>query len=82
MQTLNAVLIGIGKPYASTLSVFIACTVKIPFSFILLKIPSINVFGVILTDIICYLLACLFNLVYIIKDRVKLKAPMLRSQYE
>ncbi len=82
MQTLHAVLIGVGKPYACGLSVFIACNVKLLFSLQLLKNPTLNIFAVILTDIICYLLACLINLVYISMDGVRVKRSILRRQYE
>ena len=82
MQILNAVLIGVGKPYLCGVSMFIACNIKLVLSFTLLKNPALNIFAVILTDIVCYLLACLLNLVYIIKDGVSVKRGILRRQYE
>ena len=82
MQTLNAVLIGIGKPYACGVSAFVSCNIKIFLSLILLKNPALNIFAVLLTDIICYLLACLINLVYISIDGVRVKSAIFRRQYE
>ena len=81
MQTLNAVLIGVGRPYACAISMFLACTFKLVFCIALLKNPALNIFGVVITDIICYLLACLINLVYISIDGVRVKS-ILRRQYE
>ncbi len=82
MQTLNGVLIGVGKPYACGISMFVACSTKLLLSIALLKNPAINVFGVLVTDIICYSLACLINLVYISMDGVRVKRGILRRQYE
>ena len=79
MQTLSAILIGIGKAEVSTLSSLIACVIKIALSITLLKMPSLNIFAVVLTDIICYLLACLMNLVYISIDDVFVKRKVLKE---
>ncbi len=82
MQTLTAVLIAIEKVYISTLSITIASILKIILSITLLKIPQLNIFAVVYTDIICYLVACFFDLVYIIKDGIKLEKSFVRRQYE
>ena len=66
MQTFNACLIACGHIFVPSITALIASTIKIILSILLLKIRSINVFAVIITDIICYLVACLLNLVYII----------------
>ena len=82
MQTLNAVLIGIGKPYACMISGATACTVKLLLSYNFLKFRALNVFAVIISDIVCYLLACLINLVYIISGGLRVKSYIFRRQYE
>ena len=82
MQTLTAILIGLGKARCSNFSCAVASIVKIILSIILLKMPTFNVFALLSSDIICYLLACLLNLVYIIKDELPLKSGKLRSAYE
>ena len=68
MQTTASILISLGRYYVPVLSSTIAMFVKIPLSIILLNISKINIFAVVITDIVCYLVACFINLVYIIKD--------------
>lgn len=71
MQTTASVLISLGKCKLSTISCLIASVIKIPLSIILLNISSINIFGVIISDIVCYLVACFINLVYIISSEAR-----------
>lgn len=68
MQTTASILIALGHYYVPVFSSLIAMLFKIPLSIILLNVPSINIFAVVITDIVCYLVACFINLVYIIKD--------------
>ncbi|MBO5926799.1 MAG: oligosaccharide flippase family protein [Clostridia bacterium] len=79
MQTLSASLIASGKLYAPVLTSSVSSTLKIILTFILLKVESINIFAVIITDIVCYLVACFLNLVYIIfiNKRMGLKRSIL-----
>ncbi len=73
MQTTASILISLGRCNLSIVSCLIATIIKIPLSIILLNIPSINIFGVIISDIVCYLVACFINLVYIISSEARLK---------
>ncbi len=66
MQTFNACLIALGHVFVPSITSLTASAIKIILSILLLKAKSINIFAVIITDIICYLVACLLNLVYII----------------
>ncbi len=66
MQTFNACLIACGHILVPSITSLTASVIKIILSVFLLKVKSINIFAVIITDIICYLVACLLNLVYII----------------
>ena len=68
MQTTASILISLGRFYVPTISSTIAMLIKIPLSIILLNVQSVNIFAVVITDIVCYLVACFINLVYIIKD--------------
>lgn len=69
MQTLSSLLIATGKLYAPCISSAIASILKIILSIILLNIPSINIFAVVITDIVCYVVACFLDLVYYISNR-------------
>lgn len=66
MQTISACLIACGHLYLPSITSLISSIIKIFLTFLLLKVKSINIFAVIITDIVCYLVACFLNLVYII----------------
>ena len=66
MQTLSSLLIALEKLYAPCISSSIASIFKIILTIILLNIPSINIFAVVITDIVCYVVACFLDLVYYI----------------
>lgn len=70
MQTFSACLIACGHLYIPSITSTIASIIKIFLTFLLLKVKSINIFAVIITDIVCYLVACLLNLVYIISINI------------
>ncbi len=67
LQTFNAVLIAKNKTYHAIVGCVLGCLIKIVLEFFLLKTPSINIFGAVISHIACYLLACFFNLLYIKK---------------
>lgn len=65
MQTLASCLISISKLYVPAITSTISSIIKVFLTIILLKIKSINIFAVIISDIVCYLLACFLNIIYI-----------------
>ena len=69
MQTFSACLIACGHLYLPSITSLIASVFKIILTFLLLKVKTINIFAVIITDIFCYLVACLLNLVYTLSIR-------------
>ncbi len=73
MQTFSACLIACGHLYVPSITSLVASIFKIILTFLLLKVKSINIFAVIITDILCYLVACLLNLLYIISRRNRLQ---------
>ena len=70
MQTLIACVNALGKYKITIVSGIISALFKIGLSSILLKIVSFNVFGAIISDIFCYLVACFVNISYIIYSKV------------
>ena len=66
MQTTVCSLNAIGKYKVTIFTSVVSAKIKITFSCIFLKINAINVFGAILSDILCYFVACFINLSYII----------------
>lgn len=81
MQTLVACVNATGNYKVTILGGVLGAIVKIILSIILLKNPSINVFGAIISDIFCYLVACFVNLSYIIYSSIKLKVQNERNNH-
>lgn len=61
-QICTGILQGMGRQNIPTIHAFIACLVKIIFNMILLPIPSINIYGIIYSTIICYVVFAVLNL--------------------
>lgn len=74
IQTESSVLIAIDKPFLPSVSLFIGFTIKATAQLLLLKNPKLNIFAVLYSDILCYLVAVFLNLVYIIY-RFKKRKP-------
>lgn len=66
IQTETSILVSLRKAYTPALFLGIGLAVKFCVQIFLLKIPQINVFGALYSDILCYLVAVFGNLVYII----------------
>ena len=66
LQTLNSCMVAIGKPYAPCIFLAIGLLVKFLLQINLLKLPSINIFGGVYSDIACYFVAVFLDLLYII----------------
>ena len=74
IQTESSVLIAIDKPFLPSVSLFTGFALKAIAQLILLKNPELNIFAVLYSDILCYLVAVFLNLVYIIY-RFKKRKP-------
>lgn len=66
-QVCTGILQGLGQQHLPTIHALIACVVKIIFNMILLSIPSINIYGIIYSTIICYFIFAFLNLRSVIK---------------
>ena len=71
VQTSNAVLIGKGRLYTPVTSLFFGVLVKTALNILLLKIPSLNIYGGALALNACYFTVCLINLILIFNLKVK-----------
>lgn len=71
LQTTNAILIGKNKLYCPIISMWVGIAVKTILSLVLLKIPSLNIYGGVISLIACYFLSCLINLFMIFINRTK-----------
>ncbi len=66
LQTETSCLIAFERPYVPCLLLGTGLLVKIILQPFLLKIPEINIFAALISDILCYFVAVFGNLVYII----------------
>lgn len=66
-QICTGILQGMGKQHLPTIHALVACIIKIIFNMILLSVPSINIYGIIYSTILCYMVFAFLNLVAVIK---------------
>ena len=81
IQTETSILVSLRKAYSPALFLGLGLAVKFCVQIFLLKIPHINVFGALYSDILCYLVAVFGNLVYIILIVKKFKMAE-KDEYE
>jgi stage V sporulation protein B len=67
MQTSVCVLVAARKGFLGTLNLFVGVLAKLALSFILLQIPSINIFGSAISAAACYLVVAALNLFVIMR---------------
>lgn len=66
LQATNTYLVALSRQKLPLFSMLIGVCVKIILNFTIIKLPKINVFGMLISDFACYFVALLINLVYII----------------
>ena len=71
IQTQNAILIGMNKLYAPSLNLLGGILIKTILSYVLMRNPEYNIYGVAFGVIACYFFTCLVNLFMIFTLKVK-----------
>ncbi len=71
LQASNSVFIGSGKLYTPVVNLLIGVVVKFIISVLLLRIPSINIYGGAIAINACYFAVCMINLMLIFNKKVK-----------
>ena len=66
MQSTASILIALEKTLVPPLTALISVIIKLIASYIMLQNPTISIFSVVLSDILCYFVATFLNLMYII----------------
>lgn len=66
-QTLTGALQGIGKVFIPALGILAGCVCKVILNVILIRIPSINIYGAAISSIACQLVAFLVNFLVLIR---------------
>lgn len=80
-QTLTGALQGIGKTLVPAIAILIGCVFKITLNILLIRIPSINIYGAAISSIACQLAAFLVNFIVLIKYipiKISLKKYILK----
>ena len=58
-QTMTGSLQGLGKVYVPAISLLFGCIAKIVLNIVLIRIPSINIYGAAISSIACQFISCL-----------------------
>ncbi len=64
-QLSAGILQGIGKPNIATINAVVACVIKVVVNVIVLGIPALNIYGVIHSTTLCYLIYAALNIRYL-----------------
>ena len=57
-QTMTGSLQGLGKVYVPAISLLFGCIAKIVLNIVLIRIPSINIYGAAISSIACQFISC------------------------
>lgn len=76
-QTMTGSLQGIGKVYVPAISLLFGCAAKIILNVLLIRIPSINIYGAAISSIACQFLSCAICFA-VLKKRCDLKITPLK----
>ena len=80
-QIVTGVLQGIGKIQVPVIGALLGAVVKIALNWILIRIPSINVVGAVISTDVCYLVASIFNVFMLMrytKTRVNFSGVLIK----
>lgn len=84
MQLTVSMLIALKKVFVPIITLGIAVVFKIVLNIILLKIPSLNIYGAAISSVICYLISAVLNLIYIlinVKCKFNIKEIIFKPLY-
>lgn len=80
-QIVTGVLQGIGKIQVPVIGALFGAVVKIALNWILIRIPSINVVGAVISTDVCYLVVSIFNVIMLMrytKTRVNFSGVLIK----
>lgn len=73
VQSLSAILQGLGKPMVSAINLFIGALAKVILTYILTAIPSINIYGSAISTVVAFGIAAILDLISVkIYSKVRL----------
>jgi len=77
-QTTTSIMQGIGHYIRPIINLFIGCIVKVILTFVLVPMPSINIYGAVIASVSAYLVATILNLISL-KSKLNLKLNVYKS---
>lgn len=83
-QTTTSIMQGVGHYIRPIINLFIGCLVKIILTYILVPIPSFNIYGAVIASIAAYITATLLNVVslkYKLKSRLNIKETLIKPLF-
>ena len=66
-QTITGALQGIGKVFVPAISILIGCVCKVILNIVLIRIPSVNIYGAAISSIVCQVVTFLVNCLVLLK---------------
>lgn len=66
-QTLTGALQGIGKVFVPAIGILAGCVCKVALNIVLIRMPSVNIYGAAISSIACQLVAFLVNFLVLIR---------------
>ena len=66
-QTMSGALQGIGKVYVPAIGLLVGCLIKIILNVILIRIPEVNIYGAVVSSIVCQIVAFLISFIVMAK---------------
>ena len=66
-QTITGALQGIGKVFVPAISILIGCVCKVILNIVLIRIPSVNIYGAAISSIVCQVVTFLVNFLVLLK---------------
>lgn len=72
-QTTTSIMQGTGHYIAPVISLFIGCVVKVVLTWVLVPIPSLNIYGAVIASVGAYIVATVLNLIAM---RIKMKTKL------
>lgn len=76
MQTITAILQGLGKSHIPVINLFVGLGVKVLLAYVLVAQPAIHIFGAALGTVVAYAVACILDYAYLIA-RFRIHVPVV-----
>ncbi|MCH5210315.1 MAG: polysaccharide biosynthesis protein [Oscillospiraceae bacterium] len=75
-QTMTGSLQGLGKVYVPAISLLFGCVAKVILNVILIRIPSVNIYGAAISSIACQFISCAICFIVLVRSCKLNMAPM------